>query len=59
MTILNAAAALLAAEVTSDRREAAERAAASLDSGAARAKLVALRRRQDVPGRTGPPDGVS
>lgn len=45
MTVLNAAAALLAAEVTTDRRQAAERAAASLDSGAARAKLVALRTR--------------
>jgi anthranilate phosphoribosyltransferase len=59
MTILNAAAALLAAEVTSDRREAAERAADSLDSGAARAKLVALRRRPDRTGRSDPPAGLS
>lgn len=44
MTILNAAAALLAADVSTDPREAAARAAASLDSGAARAKLDALRR---------------
>jgi anthranilate phosphoribosyltransferase len=43
MTLLNAAAALCAAGVTTDRREAAARAAEAIDSGAARAKLEALR----------------
>jgi len=43
MTLLNAAAALLVAEVTDDRRVAVALAATSIDSGAARAKLEALR----------------
>ncbi|MBI2893756.1 MAG: anthranilate phosphoribosyltransferase [Deltaproteobacteria bacterium] len=43
MTILNAAAALMAAEVTQEPREAARRAAEAIDSGAATAKLAALR----------------
>lgn len=45
MTILNAAAALMAADVTRDPREAARRARAAIDSGAAQAKLAALRAR--------------
>lgn len=45
MTVLNSAAALLAADVTRDPRAAAEKARAAIDSGAARAKLEELRAR--------------
>ncbi|WP_372841494.1 anthranilate phosphoribosyltransferase [Phaeovulum sp.] len=41
--LLNAAAALVVAEVASDLREGAARAAESIDSGAAAAKLAALK----------------
>lgn len=47
MTLLNAAAALLAAEVANDRRTAVELAKASIDSGAAKDKLARLRRPPD------------
>ena len=42
--LLNAAAALMVADVVTDLKEGVERARAAIDSGAAKAKIEALRR---------------